>query len=113
MGLKANGHNGGVMTTGLDGQIYTVIGDQGAAQAGGVKDGQTLTQNHDEGEFDDTGVIIRVGLDKDVIKPNDSENPLEHYYAIGIRNSFGLAIDPVTGNLGTLKMVQIPLTRLI
>ena len=99
LGLNADGHNGGVMTTGLDGQIYTVIGDQGAAQAGGVKDGQTLTQNRNEGEFDDTGVIIRVGLDEDVIKPKDSENPLEHYYAIGIRNSFGLAIDPVTGNL--------------
>jgi len=65
----------------------------------GLKDRPTLTQNHNEGEFDDTGVIIRVGLDKDVIKPKDSENPLDHYYAIGIRNSFGLAIDPITGNL--------------
>jgi len=100
VGVNAYGHNGGVMTTGLDGQVYAVIGDQGAMQVGdGLKDRPTLTQNHNEGEFDDTGVIIRVGLDKDVIKPKDSENPLDHYYAIGIRNSFGLAIDPITGNL--------------
>jgi glucose/arabinose dehydrogenase len=28
-----------------------------------------------------------------------SKTPLDHYYAVGIRNSFGLAVDPFTGNL--------------
>ena len=86
------------MTTGLDGQVYAVIGDQGAGQ-GDSTDIRTLAQNTNEGEFNDTGVIIKVGLDKEIIKPKNSENPSDHYYAIGIRNSFGLAIDPVTGNL--------------
>ena len=98
LGLDQIWHNGGAMTTGLDGQVYAVIGDQGA----GLEDSKitpTLAQNSNEGEFNDTGVIIKVGLDKEIIKPKNSDNPLEHYYAIGIRNSFGLTIDPVTGNL--------------
>jgi len=103
MEIYSPGHNGGVMATGLDGQVYAIIGDQGAGQDSnivqGLKGPVTLLQNHNEGEFDDTGVVLRVGLDKDVITPKYSENPLDHYYAIGIRNSFGLAIDPVTGNL--------------
>lgn len=70
-------HNGGAMVTGLDGSVYAVIGDQGT---------YGLLQNHPSGGVDDTSVILRVA----------PEGP---YYAMGIRNSFGLAIDPVTGNL--------------
>ena len=98
LGLKSYWHNGGTMTTRLDGQVYAVIGDQGAGQEDSM-DIPTLAQNTNEGEFNDTGVIIKVGLDKEIIKPKNSENPSDHYYAIGIRNSFGLSIDPVTGNL--------------
>ena len=101
LGVKAPAHNGGVMAVGLDGQVYAVIGDQGGGLVGGdgLKDSHALTQNRNQGEFDDSGVIIRVGLDEEIIKPKDSQDPLEHYYAIGIRNSFGLAIDPITGKL--------------
>ena len=101
--MYSPGHNAGVMATGLDGQVYAMTGDQGAGQDNTIipelKGPVTLLQNNNEGEFDDTGVIIRVGLDKDVITPKYAENPLDHYYAIGIRNGFGLAVDPVTGNL--------------
>ena len=101
--LDSPGHNAGVMATGLDGQVYAMNGDQGAGQDNNIirelKGPVTLLQNNNEGEFDDTGVIIRVGIDKDIITPKYAENPLDHYYAIGIRNGFGLAVDPVTGNL--------------
>ena len=70
-------HNGGAMVTGLDGSVYAVIGDQG---------NYGLLQNHLYGGINDTSVILRVA----------PEGP---YYAMGIRNSFGLAIDPITGNL--------------
>ena len=70
-------HNGGAMVTGLDGTVYAVIGDQG---------NYGLLQNYPVGGIDDTSVILRVA----------PEGP---YYAMGVRNSFGLAIDPVTGNL--------------
>jgi glucose/arabinose dehydrogenase len=87
-------HNGGTMTFGPDGKLYVVIGDLN-------RDGQL--QNFSAGPApDNTGVIFRVNNDGSA--PND--NPffalggnLAKYYAYGIRNSFGLAFDPITGEL--------------
>jgi glucose/arabinose dehydrogenase len=78
-------HNGGAMVRGLDNQVYAVIGDTGKY---GPLQNKLLEELHPSGTTDymDTSVILRV----------DPEGP---YQAIGIRNSFGLAIDPVTGNL--------------
>ena len=45
-----------------------------------------VLQNQPNGEIMDTSVILRV-------------SPEGPYYAIGIRNSFGLAVDPITGTL--------------
>jgi len=90
-------HNGGAMTIGLDGKIYAVIGDQ--RQPPFNIDDYGILQNKPNGDFDDTGIILRVGLDESVVQPSLSKNPLNHYYAIGIRNSFGLAVDPITGNM--------------
>ena len=70
-------HDGGAMVTGLDGTVYAVIGDLNR---------NGILQNYPNGQPDDTSVILRV-------------EPQGPYYAIGIRNSFGLAIDPLTGNL--------------
>jgi glucose/arabinose dehydrogenase len=80
-----NYHNSGAMVTGLDDQVYAVIGDTG--KYGPLQN--KLLENlfpPDTLDYMDTSSILRV----------DPEGP---YYAIGIRNSFGLAIDPVTGNL--------------
>lgn len=74
---KTSNHNGGAMVTGLDGSVYAVIGDQGT---------HGILQNRQTGGMDDTSVILRI-------------SPEGPYYAMGIRNSFGLAIDPVTGYL--------------
>jgi len=90
MDFTVGWHNGGKMITGLDGSIFAVVGD--AKHEG-------ILQNFETGELDDTGVIIRVDVNDSVLKPSESENPLRHYYAMGIRNSFGLAIDPFTGHL--------------
>jgi len=70
-------HNGGAMVSGINGEVYAVIGD---VQRRGV------LQNLPEGEPEDTSVILRI----------DKEEP---YYAMGIRNSFGIAVDPLSGNL--------------
>jgi glucose/arabinose dehydrogenase len=71
-------HNGGGMVAAPDGAVYLAVGDAGRYGA---------LQNHSDELFEDTSVIMRV--DKDG----------EPYYSIGVRNSFGLAIDPVTGRL--------------
>lgn len=70
-------HNGGAMTTDKNGSVYLVVGDAGSFGK---------LQNHPTGEPDDTSVIFRL------VPPGP-------YYAIGIRNSFGLTVDPVTGKL--------------
>ena len=70
-------HNGGAMAN-YDGQVYAVIGDNG---------NYGHTQNRDSpGWKNDTSVILRV-------------DPPGPHYAMGIRNSFGIAVDPVTGHL--------------
>lgn len=70
-------HNGGAMVTSKNGSVYMIVGDAGRFGK---------LQNHPTGEPDDTSVIFRL------VPPGP-------YYAIGIRNSFGLTIDPVTGSL--------------
>ncbi len=78
-------HNSGAMVTGLDNQVYAVIGDTGKY---GPLQNKLLENLYppDTTDYMDTSAILRV----------DPEGP---YYAIGIRNSFGLAIDPVTGKM--------------
>ena len=87
-------HNGGALTFGPDGKLYVVIGDLN-------RNGRL--QNFSNGPApDDTSVILRINPDGSV--PND--NPffaqggnLAKYFAYGIRNSFGLAFDPLTDEL--------------
>jgi glucose/arabinose dehydrogenase len=86
-------HDGGAMTFGPDGKLYVVIGDLN-------RDGQL--QNFAGGPSpDNTSVIFRINDDGSA--PNDnpfsSQTALAKYYAYGIRNSFGLGFDPVTGDL--------------
>lgn len=69
-------HNGGAMTS-FGGQTYAVIGDNG---------NYGRLQNRDADWKNDTSVILRI-------------DPPGSYYAMGIRNSFGITVDPVTGNL--------------
>jgi aldose sugar dehydrogenase len=91
--LKTN-HNGGVVTIGPDNNVYTVVGD--------LVGHRTLAQNQRSGnDADATGGILRVTPEG---KPVDdgilgSKYPLNLYYAYGIRNSFGIDFDPVTGKL--------------
>ena len=110
-------HNGGVIRFGRDGKLYVIYGDQGR---------RGLAQNNDEGPVPDdqfggplpddahlSGVVLRLntdgtaprdnpfyrlGLLTGFVNPEVGEN-LQKVFAYGIRNSFGLAVDPFTGNL--------------
>ena len=86
-------HTGGPLVVGLDNIVYGVIGDLNSRRG--------VLQNHDVpgGVPDDSSVIFRANLDESVLKPRDSPDPYTHYAGYGIRSSFGLAIDPFTGNL--------------
>jgi glucose/arabinose dehydrogenase len=122
--LPGPNHNGGVMVLGPPGEapgigdgslLYAVIGDLNRAG---------VLQNISWGPLsDDSGVILRVRLDGTPAPGNpfapycsvststtcddDGDCPggqtcqtkVARYYAYGVRNSFGLALDPVTGSL--------------
>jgi glucose/arabinose dehydrogenase len=99
--LPGENHNGGKIIADLENRhIYAVIGDLNR---------RGMLQNFNNGSLpDDTSVIVRINPDGspaqgnpflDVSRTNGSYSNLSKYYAYGIRNSFGLAIDPVTGNL--------------
>jgi aldose sugar dehydrogenase len=94
-------HNGGkIIADSENRHIYAVIGDLNR---------RGMLQNFKNGSLpDDTSVILRINPDGspaqgnpflDVSRTDGSYSNLSKYYAYGIRNSFGLAIDPVTGIL--------------
>jgi glucose/arabinose dehydrogenase len=86
-------HDGGAMTFGPDGKLYVLIGDLN-------RNGQL--QNFSTGPApDNTGVIFRINDDGTAPADNPfaSQPALAKYYAYGIRNGFGLAFDPVSGEL--------------
>ena len=83
-------HHGGALVSDLDKNVFAAVGDQNL---------ETSIQNYDNDIIADAGIILRVGYDQNFKSPSASTNPLDHYYAIGIRNSFGLAVDPITGYL--------------
>src|SRR5919109_3603135 len=89
------GHNGGKIEADRNGTIYAVIGDL-------FREGQL--QNVREGPAaEDSSVIIRITEDGSASSDNpffnSSNEWMQKYYAYGIRNSFGLAIDPISGLL--------------
>ena len=75
---KSAQHNSGVMFVDKDGVVYGAIGDTCFCDG--------LYQNNPEGENDNTGSIISLELPREI-------------YAIGIRNTYGIDFDPVTGML--------------
>jgi glucose/arabinose dehydrogenase len=115
-------HDGGVIRFGPDGKLYIIFGDVGRrGQLQNLPSGPTMTglgptvpddqfggPEPDDAHF--TGVILR--LNDDGSTPSD--NPffaagaamggevganIQKIFAYGVRNSFGMAFDPLSGNL--------------
>jgi hypothetical protein len=110
-------HDGGVIAFGPDGKLYVIFGDNGRrGQLQNLAAGPTPPTADDQfggPEPDDahlTGVVLR--LNDDGSTPSD--NPffaagatrggevganIQKIFAYGVRNSFGMAFDPESGNL--------------
>jgi aldose sugar dehydrogenase len=95
-------HNGGVVTIGPDDNVYLAVGELTPTKYA-EGDYRFLSQNYEGGEEPDgRGGILRITQDGEVVGGKGilgDEHPLNLYYAYGIRNSFGLDFDPVTGKL--------------
>src|SRR5215212_1754678 len=109
-------HNGGAIMIGPDNNLYIPIGDVDGSGNGK----ETKAQNYVNGiEPDGRGGILRITQDGKPVGASSSgsggatgssssnsngsilgnTHPLNLYYAYGIRNSFGIDFDPVSGNI--------------
>jgi glucose/arabinose dehydrogenase len=110
-------HNGGVLRFGHDGKLYIIFGDNGRrgllqniTSGGPVPDDQFGGPEPDDAHM--TGVILRLNDDGTTPADNPFFNAstslsgeaaanIKKIFAYGVRNSFGMAFDPLTGNLWT------------
>jgi glucose/arabinose dehydrogenase len=93
-------HNGGAIEIGPDQNIYVPVGDIDGSFIAGFA--ATKTQNFDDGLAPDgRSGILRITQDGEPVGEGilGHSTPLRLYYAYGIRNSFGLDFDPITGLL--------------
>ena len=93
-------HNGGKILTDDDGDLYIAIGELDDRSNKTHKFNRALNFKG-ESIPDGRGGILRINYDGDGINGGiiGEKAPLDKYYAYGIRNSFGLDFDPVTGKL--------------
>jgi aldose sugar dehydrogenase len=95
-------HNGGAVAIGPDNNVYVMVGNM-LADAEDRFEGDSLDQNIEDGrDPDGRGGILRVTQDGQIVNGKGilgDEHPLNKYYAYGIRNSFGIAFDPLSGKL--------------
>jgi aldose sugar dehydrogenase len=88
--------NGGPVKVGPDGNVYVAVGD--------LTSPRTIMSNNNTGlPPDGTAGILRITKDGKAVEEKEEilgdSYPLNLYFAYGIRNSFGMDFDPVTGNL--------------
>lgn len=120
-GQPARGnHDGGVIAFGPDGKLYIISGDLGRrGQFQNLVNGPTpLAGSDDDDQFGGpepghnhmSGMILRVNDDGSTPTDNpfyaagaalggEAGLNIQRTFAYGIRNSFGMAFDPLTGNL--------------
>jgi len=86
-------HNGGRIVIGPDNNVYLAIGD-----LGNFTEAQNMQHR---ANIDGRGGILRVTQDGKSVGNGilGGSYPINLYYAYGIRNSFGIAFDPVTDRL--------------
>lgn len=116
--LRGN-HDGGVIRFGPDGKLYIYMGDNGRrGQMQNLPDGPGPAGNTPDDQFGGpepdnahlTGVILRLNDDGTTPKSNpfyragalrggEAGANLQKVFAYGIRNGFGMAFDPISGQL--------------
>jgi glucose/arabinose dehydrogenase len=102
-GLPGPSHVGGEIAIGPDGYIYLTVGDLLPTDMFNKNSTyDTQAQNYIDGPPPDGRAgILRITQDGKSIGNGTIGNssPLNSYYAYGIKNSFGMGFDPVTGKL--------------
>jgi glucose/arabinose dehydrogenase len=92
-------HIGGAIEIGPDNHVYLTVGDLHGDQNASTR---TMAQNYNNGTMPDGRAgILRFTINGDPVGNGllGAEYPVALYYAYGIRNSFGLDFDPLSGKL--------------
>jgi aldose sugar dehydrogenase len=93
-------HNGGAIRIGPDSNLYIPVGD---VLGSNNQSSSTTAQNFENGTHPDGRAgILRINQEGEAANSKGilgNEDPLDKYYAYGIRNSFGIDFDPLTGKL--------------
>lgn len=91
-------HNGGVVAIGPDNNVYVIIGNVNDNE---IESFWTRAENiRKGGNPDGRSAILRIDQNGSTVESIlGDQNPIDKYYAYGIRNSYGMDFDPVTGNL--------------
>jgi glucose/arabinose dehydrogenase len=112
-------HDGGVLEFGPDGKLYIFMGDNGRrGQMQNLPDGPGPAGNMPDDQFGGpepdnahlTGIILRLNDDGSTpmdnpffvaggLRGGEAGANLQKVFAYGIRNGFGMAFDPYSGNL--------------
>ena len=101
--LPGPSHNGGVLLLDDDENLYVTTGDLQSTSFNKNQTGfDTQAQNIINGTSPDGRAgILRITGDGKPVGDGilGSDYPLDLYYAYGVKNSFGIGIDPITGSL--------------
>ena len=92
-------HQGGEILIGPDSNLYVAVGDIDGFRNDSTR---TMAQNYKDGTYPDGRAgILRVTQNGGFVENGILGNtfPLNLYYAYGVKNSFGIDFDPVTGKL--------------
>jgi aldose sugar dehydrogenase len=93
-------HNGGAIKIGPDGNLYVPVGD--LSPGVGETPPGTLAQNNQDGSRPNlSGGILKMTQDGKPVGDGiiGDSFPESLYFAYGIRNSFGIDFDPITGTM--------------
>jgi aldose sugar dehydrogenase len=94
-------HIGGILDIGPDNNLYVTVGNFQHTIPSEVY--RTKTQNYEDGKpVDGRAGVLRITQDGKPVGTEGiigNEYPLNLYYAYGVKNSFGIDFDPVTGKL--------------
>ncbi|MCH8980008.1 MAG: PQQ-dependent sugar dehydrogenase, partial [Armatimonadetes bacterium] len=99
---QANGpdHNAGIIRIGPDEKLYVITGD---LEDRGSFSNPRIEQNTDSTAVAGVGGIVRLNLDGSIPADNpfigEADPRIKALFTYGIRNSFGMEFDPLTGSL--------------